>query len=329
MKAAIITSYGGPEVLRIEEVEAPRPGAGEILVRVHASGLNRADLLQRRGKYAPPKGAPEKIPGLEFAGEVVEVGNGAKRWKPGDRVFGLTPGGAHAEFLAVPETSAARIPDNLDWVQAAAAPEVFITAHDALQQARFRAADRVLIHAVASGVGLAAIQLVRVFGGVPYGTSRTPDKLQRAAKLGLEAGFCPGEDLAGLAEWGLKVTQDHGFDVCLDLAGGPYVGATIGCMALKGRMILIGTMAGPKAELPLGAVLFKRLQITGTVMRARSTVEISEVIRDFEAEVVPLMAAARLDLSIDKLFKFNEIAEAHAFQESNQTFGKVVIDFST
>ena len=272
---------------------------------------------------------PEKIPGLEFAGEVVEMGTSAMRWKPGDRVFGLTPGGAHAEFVAVPETAVTRIPENLDWIQAAAVPEVFLTAHDALRQARFRAGERVLIHAAASGVGLAAIQLVRAFGGVPYGTSRTQEKLKRAAHLGLEASFCTGDDLNGLATWSSEATSGHGFDVCLDLVGGPYIPATLGCMALKGRMMLIGTVAGGMVELPLGELFKRRLQLTATTMRSRSTVEIAEVIQRFEAEVVPLLATAKLNLSIDKIFYFNKIHDAHAFQESNQTFGKVVLDFST
>ncbi|HEU4565017.1 MAG TPA: alcohol dehydrogenase catalytic domain-containing protein, partial [Gemmatimonadaceae bacterium] len=199
MRAAVITRPGGPDVLELRDLPRPEPGAGEVLVRVRASALNRADLLQREGRYPAPPGAPAEIPGIEFAGEVAALGEGVARWREGDRVFGITVGGAHAEFLVAHERALAAVPDELEWEEAGAVPEAFITAHDALvTQAALRASERVLVHAVGSGVGLAAVQLVRAMGAVPYGTSRTPEKIERARPLGLEDGVVPGDDFAAL-----------------------------------------------------------------------------------------------------------------------------------
>src|SRR5438067_1536365 len=200
MRAVIITKPGGPEVLEVQQVEKPRPGPGEVLVRVQASALNRADILQRQGRYPAPPGAPQNIPGLEFAGEVAALGQGASRWRAGQRVFGITAGGGHAECLVSHERMLAEIPADLGWSQAAAVPEAFITAHDALwKQAALAAGETVLIHAAGSGVGLAAIQLVRAKGAIPYGTSRTPDKLERARAFGLEDGAVVSADLEPVA----------------------------------------------------------------------------------------------------------------------------------
>src|SRR5918999_1664261 len=189
MQAVVITRPGGPEVLELRDVERPEPGVGEVLVRVRATALNRADLMQREGRYPPPPGAPVDIPGLEFAGEVTGLGPGVREWNDGDPVFGITGGGAYAEYLVAHERTLAAIPASLDWTDAAAVPEAFVTAHDALvTQAAVRASDRVLIHAIGSGVGLAAAQLARAVGAVPFGTSRTQDKVDRARNFGLEDG---------------------------------------------------------------------------------------------------------------------------------------------
>src|SRR5437764_8039345 len=193
MQAVWITRPGGPEVLEIREVPQPEAIADQVLVRVRASALNRADLLQRQGRYPAPPGFPQEIPGLEFAGEVAEVGPQVKMWKTGQRVFGLVGGGGQAEYVVVHERLLAEIPKNLDWLAAAAIPEVFITAHDALwKQANLRPGETVLIHSVGSGVGLAAVQLVRAIQAVPYGTSCTADKLAPAKQLGLQDGIAVG-----------------------------------------------------------------------------------------------------------------------------------------
>src|SRR5216683_866359 len=187
MRAVIITRPGGPEVLEIQDVEIPQPTGDQVRVRVHASGINRADLLQRAGGYPAPPGSPANIPGLEFAGEVDAVGPLVRAWKPGQRVMGLAGGGAQAEYILSHEGLLVEIPQNLDFVQAAGIPEVFMTAHDALfTQAGLQMGERVLIHAAGSGVGTAAIQLAYAAGAGVFGTSRTPEKLERARALGLE-----------------------------------------------------------------------------------------------------------------------------------------------
>ena len=326
MKAVVITRHGGPEVLELRDVDRPQPGSGEVLVRVHATALNRADLMQREGRYPPPTGAPADIPGLEFAGEVAALGLGAREWHEGDPVFGITGGGAYAEYVVVHERTLAPIPASLDWVAAAAVPEAFITAHDALvTQAALRASEHVLVHAIGSGVGLAASQLTRAFGAVPYGTSRTRDKIDRAREFGLEDGLTLGRDVSALAEAVTRWTDGRGMDVILDLVGGAYVEAGIDVLALRGRLILIGTVAGTQTALDLRRVLSRRLTIRGTVLRARPLEEKILATQAFASQVVPLLARELVVPVIDSEFGLTDIAEAHRHLESNATFGKVVV----
>jgi NADPH2:quinone reductase len=329
MKAVVITKFGGPEVLAIQEVPTPQPGPGQVLVRVRATALNRADLLQRQGKYPAPQGVVQNIPGLEFAGEVSELGPGATYWEKGDRVFGLTPGGAHAEYVVVEEGRLAEVRGGMDWVTAAAIPEVFITAYDALiSQAHMQNGDKVLIHAVGSGVGLAGVQIARAFGGVPYGTSRTADKIDRAKQYGLEAGCLVDDKLSQIEAFAKSSTDGRGFEVVLDLVGGTYVAASLKVLAPKGRIMLIATMGGSEVTLLLHQLLSKRAHLIGTILRARPVEEIAEVMRAFSQHVVPLFGAGKLRPVIDKTFKISEIQEAHRYQESNQSFGKVVLTLS-
>lgn len=330
MKAVVITRFGGPEVLEIQDVPEPEPGPDEVLVHVRSSALNRADLLQRLGGYAAPPDAPQNISGLEFAGEVAELGANARRWHKGDRVMGIIGGGAHAEFVTSHQDALVTVPSNLDWPAAGAIPEVFITAHDALRQAGFRAGETVLIHAVGSGVGLAATQLIRALRGRAFGTSRTPDKIERAKSFGLEAGFEVPEpsSLAGLSAFAEKVTGGGGFDVVLDLNGGPYFAASLEAMALKGRIILIGGVAGGKTNIDLYQILRKRLHIIGTVLRARTLEEKITITTAFTREVVPLLAAGTVQPVIDSVFPVEQIQAAHRRLESNETFGKVVLTMS-
>lgn len=327
MKAAWISRFGGPEVFETRELEKPRAGEGQVLICVRASGVNRADLLQRQGKYPPPPGYPAEIPGIEFAGEVAEIGPGVRRWKAGQRVFGLTGGAAHAEFLVTHEDLIAEIPGSMSWREAAAIPEAFITAHDALwSQAQLRPGETVLINAVGSGVGLAAVQLVRAIQAVPFGTSRTPDKIEQARECGLEDGLVVRESLDDLVSEAEKWTGGKGINVFLDLAGGGYPGAVQKMMAAKGRMMLVGTVAGGRYDLDARYVLSKRLQVRGTVLRARSLEEKIRATQAFAGEVVPLFATGVLRPTIDSTFPLSEIAHAHQRVESNQNIGKVVID---
>src|SRR5215217_5595105 len=294
MKAVVITRFGGPEVLEIQNVPTPQPGPNEVLVRVRSTAVNRADLLQRLGRYPAPPGVPQNIPGLEFAGEVAELGTNAHRWQKADRVMGIVGGGAYAEFVAAHQDTVVAVPSNLEWSDAGAVPEVFITAHDALRQAGFKAGENVLVHAVGSGVGLAATQLVRALGGRAFGTSRTPEKIERAKPFGMESGYAVPEPsaLTGLSAFAKSVTGGGGgFDVVLDLNGGPYFAASLEAIALRGRIILIGGVAGGKTEVDLYQILGKRLHIIGTVLRARSLQEKIATTTAFAGEVVPLLAS--------------------------------------
>lgn len=328
MLAAVITRPGGPEVLEIQRRPVPEPGAEELLVRVRASALNRADLLQREGRYPAPHGAPPDVPGLEFAGEVAAVGSMVTAWKTGDRVFGLVGGGAHAEFLVTHERTVAPVPASMGWRDAGAVPEAFITAHDALLQAGMRPGDRVLVHAAASGVGLAAIQLVRALGGTPFGTTRTAEKLGPARELGLEDGVSLADGLEALEGEVRRWSGGRGMDVVLDLVGGPYVAASVAALGARGRLVLIGSMAGRRAELDLGAVMSRRLTVRGTVLRARPIEEKILATSAFAREVVPWLAAGAIRPSIDSIFPLAEVAEAHRKLAGNATVGKVVLDIS-
>ena len=327
MKAVVITRFGGPEVLEVQDVPNPQPGPDEVLVHVRSGALNRADLLQRVGRYPAPPGAPQNIPGLEFAGEVAELGANADGWHKGDRVMGIVSGGAHAQFVTTHQDAVVAVPPTLEWSDAGAVAEVFITAHDALRQAGFKAGENVLIHAVGSGVGLAATQLVRALGGRAFGTSRTLRKIERAETFGMEAGYAVPEPsaLTGLSAFAESVTDGTGFDVVLDLNGGPYFAASLEAMALRGRLILIGGVAGGKTEVNLYQILSKRLHIIGTVLRARSLQEKIEITNAFAREVGPLLGKGTIQPVIDSVFPLEKIQDAHRRLESNETFGKVVL----
>jgi putative PIG3 family NAD(P)H quinone oxidoreductase len=328
VKAVYIAKFGGSEKLEIREVpDPPKPSGTQILVRVKAAGLNRADLVQRRGFYAPPPGYSPNIPGLEFAGEIVDRGEEVSTLKNGDRVFGITAGEAQAELLWADEPLVAKIPDNLSYVQAAAIPEVFITAYDAVfTQANLKQGETLLIHAVGSGVGLAALQLAKAKNAAVFGTSRTAEKLEKCKAFGLDEGIVTG-DRPEFSEIANSRTGGRGADVVLDLVGGRYFEENLKSLASKGRLMLVGLTAGSKAEFDLGLALRKRLKITGTVLRARPFEEKAEVTRVFAHEVVPLLASGAVEANIDRVFPFTEVRAAHEYLESNESFGKVVLEF--
>jgi putative PIG3 family NAD(P)H quinone oxidoreductase len=327
MRAVVITQAGGPEVLEIREASRPQiTSAGRVLVRVLAAGLNRADLLQRRGFYPAPAGYAPDIPGLEFAGEVAETTSA--EWSVGQGVFGITGGGGQAEYVLANEDELAEIPANLSWAEAAAAPEVFITAHDALfTQARLTAGESVLVHAVGSGVGLAAAQLAKAAGATVYGTSRRPDKIARAGDYGLARGVAINADpqafVAAVKEW----TGGAGVNVLLDLVGGGYLAANLAALAQRGRMMLVGATGGARAEFDFGLVMRKRLTLIGTVLRSRPAAEKAAATRLFTQDVLPLLANGVARPVVDSIFPLNEVRAAHERLESNETFGKVVLDF--
>lgn len=327
MKSCVITRPGGPEVLEIQERPAPAPSGGEVLVRVRATALNRADLLQRLGRYPAPAGFPPDIPGLEFAGEVAALGPDATAWREGDRVFGITGGGAHAEYLVAHERTLAAIPANLSWEQAAAVPESFITAHDALfTQAGLRPGERLLVTAVASGVGLAAVQLARATGARSFGTTRTAAKLQVARGAGMDEGITvEGDPRQALPQAVRRWSGDAGADVALDLVGGDYAAACIESLARRGRIMLVGTMGGAATELPIRLVMDRRLTIRGTVLRARPLEEKIAVTAAFSREVVPLLASGALMPTVDSIHQFDSIASAHDQLQRNSSAGKIVL----
>ena len=326
MKAVVITAPGGVDVLEVREVARPEPSLGQVLVRVHATALNRADLMQREGRYPPPPGVPRDIPGLEFAGEVAELGPEVTRWKVGQRVFGIVGGGAYAEYLVSHERLLAEIPEALSYAEAAAVPEAFITAHDALvTQASLRPSESVLIHAVASGVGLAAVQLVRALGAVPFGTARGQGKLARAKQLGLEDGWAATDDLSALAAHAKRWSGGRGINVVLDLVGGAYFPVSIEVMAPLGRLMVIGTIAGRDAQIPLGRVLSSRITIRGTMLRGRALEEKIVATRAFEEQVVPLLARGLVRAVVDREYPLADVRAAHTRLESNETVGKIVL----
>lgn len=319
MRAIVITRPGDADVLELQDMSRPEPEADQLRVRVHATALNRADLLQRRGGYAAPFGVPATVPGLEFAGEIDAVGPQVATLRPGQRVFGIVGGGAYAEYLITTERMVVGIPDNLDWIHAAAIPEVFMTAHDALLQASFVAGERVLVHAVGSGVGTAAVQLVRALGGTSYGTARSQEKLTAAQELGLDVGL-------NAATWAAELSgSKQAVDVILDFVGSTYLRDNLNALSPRGRLVLIGLMGGATAEVDLSVIQRKRLHMIGTVLRSRPLEEKIVVTQAFARQVVPLLARGLVRPVLDRVFDLQDAAEAHRYMEQNANFGKIVL----
>jgi NADPH:quinone reductase len=324
MRAIVITRPGAPDVLQLRDVPRPDPGAGQVRVRVHATAVNRADLIQRVGRYPAPAGVPADIPGLEYAGVVDAVGAGVTRWRDGDRVMGLVGGGSYAEYVVVHQDEALAVPGDLSLDEAAAVPEAFITAHDALfTQARLHSGEALLIHAVGSGVGTAALQLAKAAGATVIGTQRSPWKLERATSLGLDVAILA--DAGGFVQPVLDATGGVGVDCVLDLVGGPYVGESLRALRTRGRIMLVGLVAGAREELDLRLLLQKRASITGTVLRARSLEEKVEVARAFTRDVLPLLASRTVRPVVDETFALEDAPRAHALVEANRNFGKVLL----
>lgn len=323
MKAVYIKEFGGAENLEIREVEKPSISqSNQVLVNVKAAALNRADILQRKGFYPAPKGFPERILGLEFAGEVVEIGSSVSNFEIGERVFGITAGGGQAEFVLTEEAQLARIPENLSWTEAATIPEAFITAHDAVwTQGKLQTDETLLIHAVGSGVGLAGLQIAKAKGNKVMGTSRTQDKLDKCKAFGLDLAINTDEKSNFAEEIKSQV------DVILDLVGASYFEQNLQSLKLKGRLILVGLVGGRKAEFDLGLALTNRLKIIGTVLRSRSDTEKAEATANFVREVLPLIKEGKIKPNLDRVFILEDVQKAHSYLESNSSFGKVVLEF--
>ena len=324
MRAVLIQEPGGPEVLHLGEVPEPAPSPGEILVRVRATALNRADLLQRQGLYPPPPGVHPRIPGLEFAGIVETIGSAVAEYQPGQRVMGLLPGAGYAEKVVTPERLALPIPDRLSFQEAAGIPEVFLTAFDALHlQGGLGPGQTLLLHGAGSGVGTAALQLCRWTGATSIGTSRSRAKLDRCLELGL--------DHAVLTERGdfqdtvLDLTSGRGVDLILDMVGAAYLQQNLSCLVRGGRLILIGLLGGPSAPIDLSRILKQSLRIRGTVLRPRPVEEKIRLNQEFRRRILPCFENGVLAPIIDRAFPLEKAAGAHAFMESNGNFGKIVL----
>lgn len=324
MRAIVIPHAGDAGVLKEADRPLPVPRAGEIRVRVHASALNRADLLQRMGRYPAPPDAPQDIPGLEYAGEVDALGEGAGLWAVGSRVMGIVSGGGHAEFVVVHEREAIRIPQSLSYEEAAAVPEAFLTAYDALfRRLELEVGERLLIHAVGSGVGTAALQLACVAGAITIGSSRSAEKLRRARELGLDVAVDTSREV--LSEAVMLASDGNGVHAVLDLVGGPMLETALRLLALEGRIVVVGTIAGARAEIDLALLLRRRVRLMGTVMRSRPLEEKISLAREFSRSVVPLLSSGKIRPVIDEVYPFARIAEAHRRMEANATFGKIVL----
>lgn len=324
MKAAISVNGEGPQGVRFTEVDSPVPGPDEVRIKVHATALNRADLMQTMGLYPAPAGAPAEIPGLEYAGEIAAVGARVQRWKVGERVMGLVAGGAWAEELVAHEREVMPMPAGMTFAHAAALPEAFATAFDALVlQGGMSVGSEVLIHAVGSGVGTAAVQLCRLFGARAIGTGRNSSKLERAMQLGL-ADVVHVKD-GKFAARVKHLTAGRGCDVALDLVGGDWVPETIDALAPRGTLMLVGLVAGASANVPLRSVLGKRLRVIGTVMRARPLEEKIAVARAFEQRLLPAFEKGLLTPVIDATLPMLELRPALERLAANDSFGKLVL----
>ncbi len=323
MRAVRITRPGDPDVLQMGDAEIRAPGAGEVLVRVQATAVNRADLMQRGGNYPAPAGWPADIPGLEYAGTVERCGDGAQRFRGGERVMGIVGGGSYAEYVVVHEDEAIPVPDSLTLEDAAALPEAFITAFDALRvrlALPIPAEGSVLIHAVASGVGTAALQFAHVMGLRVFGTARSAWKLERIAAV------APATLIDVGTQDFVEIVQSYGgADYILDLVGGDYLAKNIRVANKLGRIAVVGLVAGAKAELDMRALLNKRLTIVGTVLRARTLEEKIEAAQLFEREAMPWIASGEVKPVIDRVLPMSEVAQAHRLAEDNKIVGKVVL----
>ncbi|MBX3222507.1 MAG: NAD(P)H-quinone oxidoreductase [Labilithrix sp.] len=331
MRAVVIGDGGS---LELRELPTPEPGPGQARVRVRACGVNRADLLQRRGLYPAPPDAPADVPGLEIAGEVDAVGSGTTDVRVGDRVHGVVSGGGYGEYVVVHARTLAPIPSvggvPLGFVEAAAVPEAFVTAYDAMVvQGGLAAGEVALVHAAGSGVGTAAVQIARAIGARAIGTARSQEKLDRAAALGLGAGIVaeasPDGASVTFAARVRELSEGRGADLALDLVGGAYVPESLAALADRGRLVLVGLMGGAKASVDLGLVLRRRLRVFGTVLRSRPLEEKILAGQLLARNIAPLVAEAKLLPVVDRVFSLAQAAEAHDLMASNASFGKIVL----
>jgi putative PIG3 family NAD(P)H quinone oxidoreductase len=324
MRAVEIREPGGPEVLVPAIRRVPRPGAGEILIRVHAAGVNRPDALQRAGSYAPPPDASD-LPGLEAAGEVAAVGPGVARWREGDAVCALLPGGGYAEFVVTPADHALPVPPGYSMAEAAALCETFFTVWtNVFERGRLRAGESFLVHGGSSGIGTTAIQLAAALGARVFATAGSDEKCAACLALGAERAInYRSEDFVEVVR---AATDKRGVDLILDMVGGSYLARDVAALAVEGRLVMIAFLGGPKAELNFAQVMTKRLTITGSTLRPRSVEDKARIARALEEEVWPLLASGRIRPVMDESFPLEAAALAHARMESSAHIGKIVLE---
>jgi putative PIG3 family NAD(P)H quinone oxidoreductase len=323
MRAVAISTPGGPEVLKLTEIPTPRPGPGQVLVRVAAAGVNRPDVAQRQGVYPPPPGH-SPLPGLEIAGEVVEAGQGVARWKVGDKVCALVNGGGYAEYCSAEETSALPIPAGFDLVRAAALPETFFTVwNNVFDRGRLAAGEWLMVHGGTSGIGTTAIQLAKARGAHVIATAGSADKVKACLDLGADAAVdYKREDFVAAAR---AATGGKGVNVTLDMVGGEYTEKNIIAAAEDGRIVQIATLGGMEVKVNLARLMMKRVTLTGSTLRPRSREAKAGFARALEAEVWPLLAAGRIKVVLDSTVPLAEAAEAHRRLETSEHIGKIVL----
>jgi NADPH2:quinone reductase len=323
MTAIAISKPGGPEVLVPEERPVPQPGPGEILVKTAAAGVNRPDVMQRKGLYPPPKGAPD-IPGLEIAGEIVALGDNVTRWKQGDKVMALVVGGGYAEYCLAHEGHALRIPQNLSMAEAGAIPETCFTVwHNVFERGALKSGETLLVHGGTSGIGTTAIQLAKAFGARVVTTAGSPEKCEAARKLGADIAVnYRTEDFVVATK---TATAGKGAEVILDMIGGDYIERNYEAAGVEGRIVQIAFQDSPKATVNFTRLMLKRLHHTGSTLRSRSVEDKAAIAAAIEAKVLPLLAAGRVKPVIDSTFPLREAAAAHARMESSAHIGKIVL----
>ena len=322
MTAIAIKAAGGPEMLVPVQQSVPVPSDGEILVKVAAAGVNRPDVMQRKGLYPPPKGAPE-TPGLEIAGEVVAAGHGVTRWKLGDKVMALVIGGGYAEYALAHESHALPA-GNLPMVEAGAIPETFFTVwHNVFQRGALKSGETLLVHGGSSGIGTTAIQLAKNFGAKVIVTAGSQEKCEACRKLGADVAVnYKTEDFVEKVK---TATEGKGADVILDMVGGDYIARNYEAAAVEGRIVQIAFMGSPKAEVNFQRIMLKRLHHTGSTLRSRSVADKGAIARDLEDKALPLIAAGKVRPVIYKTFPLDQAADAHALMESDAHIGKIVL----